>query len=322
MHEKEIIKQYFSFKANNKNIVIENGDDCAVVSMDSQQNLAISCDTMVENTHFTQQTPPESVAHKLITSNLSDLAAMGATPQWMLLSLSIPKINPKWLKGFSDTVKELSAKERITLIGGDTTKSALITVSLTVHGFVPKNQALKISSANAGDIIFVTGELGGSKLGLESIKKTTINQAEQMALTRHYYPQHRVKVGKELLGIATSCTDISDGLLNDLQTITQASQKGALINVENIPVSESLISNRPTEEAIETAIIGGEDYELLFTAKPTNRPLVQKIAQELSIKISEIGVITPRNQKQENIAYIKNHKKFTINKKAFEHFHE
>ena len=318
MDEQTLIQEYFTQTKQDKNLILGIGDDCAIVQSKPEHNIAISCDTMVENIHFTHTTPPQAIAHKLITCNISDLAAMGATPAWATLSISLPTADPKWLAQFSSTLKSLLNKYNLTLIGGDTTKSSIIMVSLTVHGFIAKQKELRMSTAKTGDLIYVTGTLGDSKLGLECLQGKQIPAAaKQQAIHKHYYPDPQLLFGQKLVGYATSCTDISDSLYQDLTALTKASQVSANIQIDQIPISDLLKKSYHSKiEALETAIIGGEDYELLFTINAKQEQEIKIIADYINIKISCIGTI--KEGKKNNFYH--NANKFNINKKNFEHF--
>ncbi len=182
------------------------------------------------------------MAHKALASNISDLAAMGATPAWVSMALTLPEINPNWLTPFCDAFFDLANYYNVQLIGGDTTKGPL-SITLTVQGFVPQDKALLRSGAKVGDWIYVTGQLGDSKAGLEVVldaSKRALPCASVLE-SRHYVSTPRVLAGQALLNLASSAIDISDGLVADLTHILSASQVGASLDLHTLPLSEALV---------------------------------------------------------------------------------
>ncbi len=295
--EFNLIDKYFSARqSQRKDVHLSLGDDCAIVKAPENSRIAISTDTLVAGTHFLPEANPAWVAHKALASNISDLAAMGATPAWVSMALTLPTIDENWLKPFCDAFFELANYYNIQLIGGDTTKGPL-SISLTVQGFVPDNKALTRSGANIGDWIYVTGELGDSKAGLSVIlddSKRNDPFAKELEL-RHYISHPRVLVGQALLDLASSAVDISDGVIADLGHILRRSQVSAAIDVSLLPVSKELMQFiGSVSEAQKFALTSGEEYELCFTVPEQNKGSLESALAHCGCKVTCIGQIRPQ----------------------------
>ncbi|WP_069470888.1 thiamine-phosphate kinase [Candidatus Marithrix sp. Canyon 246] len=281
MSEFDLINRFFKQKfPTRKDVILGIGDDAALCTAPAGMQLVMAMDTLVEGVHFPIDTKPEDIAYKALAVNLSDLAAMGATPAWMTLALTCPKVDESWLARFSQGLLDLATAADISLIGGDTTRGSL-TITIQVTGFV--ELALLRSAAKVGDGIYVTGTLGDAGLGLAAVEKR-IKLAPEMqnyAESRLNKPTARLKESQNLIGIANACIDVSDGLVADLNHILTASKVGASLNVETLPLSKALQSiNRAT--ALELALTAGDDYELCFTM-PDHK--------KLSIAATRIGTI-------------------------------
>ncbi len=316
--EFQIIKKYFSeLGPKRKDVELGIGDDCALVNPVDIKAIAISCDTLVEGTHFLPEMPVADLGYKALAVNLSDLAAMGAEPAWMTLALTLPEVDETWLEEFCKGLYEISEYYNIALIGGDTTKGHR-SLTITVNGLVPPKMALRRSGAQNGDWIYVTGTLGDSALGLEIIlnDKDVPYQHRDYLINRHYRPTPRVFAGQSMRGIATSAIDLSDGLVSDIEHILKASDVGANIAVNALPVSDALIESVGKEHAIEYALAGGEDYELLFTVPDEQTVALDTALKQTGVKFTKIGQITAdgkltlRQGKQEYIHH----------KQGFKHF--
>lgn len=265
--EFELIQRYFtSHFPKRKDVILGIGDDAALCQVPEDMQLAISVDTLVAGVHFPEETSAKDIGYKALAVNLSDMAAMGATPAWMTLALTCPQADSQWLTQFSYGLLELAKQYHVSLIGGDTTRGAL-TITIQVIGFVPKSNALCRHQAKVGDYIFVTGTLGDAGLGLASIQKRTSlsKKATYYVERRLNRPIPRVEIGQALRHIASSAIDISDGLLADLGHITKASKVGAAIELAKLPLSHVLRTEIPLEQAWQLALTAGDDYELCFT---------------------------------------------------------
>ncbi|GAA5647297.1 MULTISPECIES: thiamine-phosphate kinase [Vibrio] len=294
--EFNLIEKYFvGRQSQRKDVLLAAGDDCALVQPPDNVALAISTDTLVEGTHFLKSANPGWVAHKALASNISDLAAMGATPAWVSFALTMPQADEAWLAPFCDAFFQLADYFGIQLIGGDTTKGPLC-LTLTVQGFVPKERALTRHTAQVGDWIYVTGDLGDSRAGLDVIldaNKRSLPFADKLE-ERHFISTPRVLAGQALLNIASAAIDISDGLIADLGHILQRSSVGASIDVAELPLSAELLQFLgDTTQAQQYALTSGEEYELCFTVPQEYRGTLDSALAHCGTKITCIGQIRP-----------------------------
>ena len=278
-----------------KDVIIGIGDDAAVTQLPENQLLVTTTDTLVSGVHFLPNTSAQAVAHKAVSANLSDLAAMGAEPCWLSLSLTLPEVNTPWLRAFSDKLAELTEYYSVQLIGGDTVKGPL-SITMTAQGQVPPESILSRAGAKNGDWIFVTGTLGDAGAGLDILKgelKIEDVAARDYLVSRHRCPTPRVLAGTTLRRLASACIDVSDGLLQDVQHIATASGTGVLIDLDKLPISEQLGQNvSRLEDALAYATQAGDDYELLFTVPEERRTSVQTALDSYSIAHTCIGQMT------------------------------
>jgi len=261
--------------------VIEGiGDDAAVVAVPTGRELAIAVDTLVEGVHFPPGTSAADIGWKALAVNLSDLAAMGATPAWALLALTTPGGDEAFFDGLASGFAELATPYRLALIGGDTTRGPL-TVTVAVHGFTTPGEALLRSGARVGDVVMVTGTLGDAAAGLRCLAEADASPYAVL-VDRLNRPTPRVSAGQALRGIATACIDISDGLVADLGHVCMASGVGIDIEAPLLPRSSALLTHFTEADALDFALGGGDDYELCFTV-PADR------AGELSSTMARLG---------------------------------
>ncbi len=276
--------------------VVGGGDDCALIEISPRRALAITTDMLVEGRHFFAGTDPYRLGWKCLAVNLSDLAAMGATPAYFTLSFALPKADPAWLEPFSRGLFALADEHKVEIIGGDTTAGPL-TISITAMGEIAPEKAIKRSGAMAGDEIWVSHEIGGAALQLYARwGKTTVPEAEAEALMlRMEMPTPRIALGEFLRDHARAAIDISDGLCGDLQHILRASNVGAVIRLDAIPVPQALSEKLHGSErdlAIKLHLSGGDDYELCFTAPASAREAIATKLSELGLRGGVIGEIT------------------------------
>jgi thiamine-monophosphate kinase len=260
------------------------GDDCALLRPDAGLELAVTTDMLVEGRHFLPGAEPRALGHKALAVNLSDLAAMGAAPRWATLALSLPAADQAWLAAFSGGFFALAERYGVELIGGDTTRGPLLTISVTALGEVPAGVALYRAGARAGDDVWVSGELGGAALALAHPE---IAEAAQ----RLHQPEPRVELGERLRGLARAAIDVSDGLAGDLRHILERSRVGAVVEYERIPRPNSFARLADPVLERDCVLSGGDDYELLFTAAPERRSELEALAKELKIALTRIGRI-------------------------------
>jgi thiamine-monophosphate kinase len=287
MNEFNLIEKYFNWKSL-KSDDLGVGDDCALISIEHGYQVATSVDTLIEGVHFPQNTSPADIAYKALSVNLSDLAAMGATPKYFTLALTLPEFDDHWLEAFSASLKSLANKYQIDLLGGDTTKGNL-SITLNVTGIVPQHKALLRSSAKMGDIIIVSNTIGDAALAWHQIQQG--GQPNQKLLTHFNRPEPQVKLGQSLIGVANACIDISDGLEQDLGHILKRSKLGAQINLSDLPLSQSVADYVKKTHDWCLPLAGGDDYQLCFTIAPDKLELMKTLESELGIQLTAIGTI-------------------------------
>lgn len=280
MNEFALINHFFKKQTNHTDIGI--GDDCAVVQISPKHKLVTSTDTLIQGVHFDESYSPHDIGYKALAVNLSDIAAMGATPKWFSLALTLPKSDEKFLTDFSKGLFDLAKQYSLDLIGGDTTKGHL-SITITIMGELPNHQGLLRSGAKTNDDIYISNYLGRAALAL---------QGERKLLPFLHRPQPQIELGLKLLKIASSCIDISDGLQADLGHILKASGVGADVKLDLLPMDEWV----KKENNICLALAGGEDYQLCWTTNPKQSENIKNIAKNLNLKITKIGKIT-RQQK-------------------------
>ena len=290
-------------------------DDAALLDVPTGQSLVVTKDALVQGVHFIGDEPASLTARKALRVNLSDLAAMGATPKAYFLALMLPaSTDEKWLAEFAFGLAADQAEFGITLMGGDTTRtSGPLGISITAMGLVPQGQPLLRSGAKVGDNIYVTGTIGDAALGLAEARENKSG----FLVDRYRLPQPRLEVGQGLRGIATSCIDISDGLAQDLGHICTASGLGAKLLWSDIPLSDPAKAAPQTANAYEIILSGGDDYELLFTAPVQMEPAILKLAAQTGIAITRIGEMTEGKQ----FAILDGQgNQVALNRKGYQHF--
>jgi thiamine-monophosphate kinase len=300
------------------------GDDCAVLFKDSKTDLVITSDMLVEDIDFRMKwTTPALLGHKALAISLSDIAAMGAKPKWAMLSIGVPaKI---WKSGFIDDFYNgwfaLAKKFDVALIGGDVSKTPdKIVIDSIAGGETGKGKAVLRSGAKAGDLIFVTGKLGGAAAGLKLLEKGErlgkgLKNNIPKLLLRQLSPNPQTEIG-QILGeksLATAMIDLSDGLSSDLSHLCRASGVGACVFADKIPIDENL--KRLFTDDLDLALNGGEDFELLFTVNPQN---LSKVERELNdFPFQRVGEITAKDG---IIELLTGNKKTILKSKGFRHF--
>jgi thiamine-monophosphate kinase len=289
MDEATVIERFFwHLGAVRTDVVLGIGDDAALLRPPPGFDIAMTTDSLVENVHFLPGSPPRSLGHRALAVNLSDLAAMGATPAWALLSLTLPAIDEAWLGDFATGFGRLAREQNVTLAGGNLSRGPLnITVQLAGH--VAANTALRRSGAHVGDEIWVSGTLGDAALGREVSTEAGDNAASTGLLERFEYPTPRVALGAALRGVASACIDLSDGLLADLPRLATASLCGAALDVDRLPLSDALQRAASGGPPWQRALIGGEDYELCFTAPPAASLALAGIAERCAVALTRCG---------------------------------
>lgn len=281
--EFELIQQYFAdITSPEASIRLGVGDDAAIIAPREGQDWIVCVDTLHADKHFWADDPADAIAHKALSVNLSDCAAMGATPVAFLLSLSLPEADSAWLAAFAQGLRKLATQHHVSLIGGDTTQGPL-SVSITLMGQVPQQQALLRSGARVGDHIYVSGHLGAAAASLQHKTQPAFQQA-------YRYPQAQIALGQALVGVAHACIDISDGLCADLSHVLSSSNVGVVLWADAIPTHPEVRATFSGDEALRLALCGGDDYQLVFT---TDAPAetIQALSQRLGVTLSRIGEV-------------------------------
>ena len=308
LSEFDLIKHYFSiYPPQHAYNQLGIGDDCALINIPSDCQLAVTTDTMVENVHFFADVDPESLGHKLLAVNLSDLAAMGAEPFAVTLALTLPKADNDWLSAFSKGFLNLAQQHHVDLIGGDTTAGAL-TLTVQAMGTVPHGKALLRSTAQVGDLIYVTGNLGSAGLGLK-IKQGYHCLYPSEPLRCLLKPQPRISQGLALRDFAHACIDISDGLVSDLGHIVNKSGVGACINFDSLPISDAVRDYMQQTNDYLLPLTAGDDYELCFTIPAIYQSYLPTECVQIGLIESQSGIRLNRSGTLE-----------TLRVKGYEHF--
>ena len=304
MAEFSIIDTYFNRK-NANSVDLGVGDDSALLTPPPQQQLVICADTSVAGRHFPLDTHPHAIGWKSVAVNLSDIAAMGAKPHSILLALSLPQIDHHWLKDFSQGLYDCCDQFGVSLIGGDTTQSPHLTITVTALGWIETGQAVTRAGAQVGDLICVSGTIGDAAFALQHMGHPLQKRLD--------YPTPRCQLGQQLKGLASSMIDVSDGLAQDLGHILKASGVGAVLQLDQLPVSSD-IAKLEQEKKWQLALAGGDDYELCFTISPQNYHLLAQ--QKLDVNLTIIGKITQNL----GLTFLQNGIDYSIQFHGYQHF--
>ena len=275
--EFEIIRRHFARPA--RQALLAGGDDAALLRPDAGAALAVSTDLLLEGRHFAPGAAPRLLGHKALAVNLSDMAAMGATPRWATLALALPQAEEAWLAEFAAGFYALAERFQVDLVGGDTARGPLA-ICVTILGEVPESLALLRGGARPGDDLWVSGELGGAAYALRA-------PGDAAAAKRLHQPEPRVALGERLRGIASAAIDVSDGFAQDLGHILERSGVGAVVHYDRLP-------KFPIADAAEQArcvIAGGDDYELVFTAAQGARAGIEALSGALGLALTRVGSI-------------------------------
>jgi thiamine-monophosphate kinase len=295
LNEFEIIRRFFTYPA--RGAVLGVGDDAALTRVRRGMELVISADMLVAGRHFRADADPERLGHKALAVNLSDMAAMGATPRWATLAVALPRVQAGWLAAFMRGFMRLARRHGVDLVGGDTTRGPL-NICVQIMGEVPRGRALRRDGSRAGDDVWVSGALGDAALALRASRgRVRVAPRERRELERKLdAPAPRVALGMALRGVARSAIDISDGLVADLGHICERSRVSALIEFERIPASAIMRRHLERSTGRTALLAGGDDYELCFSASRAGREAIARMARRLRLKLTRIGKIIPRRR--------------------------
>jgi thiamine-monophosphate kinase len=324
--EFELIRRFFmrshaaadSARAGPPGVVLGIGDDAALLELPPDSELVAAVDTIVAGRHFPQDADARSIGHRALAVNLSDMAAMGATPAWATLALTVPSVDIAWLERFSVGLFDLADAHGVALVGGDTTRGSL-TVSVQIMGHVPRGTALRRSGARAGDLLAVTGTLGDAGAGLKFCASLPLSEtrADALELVRRFeYPTPRVRFGLAARGIATAAMDLSDGLVGDLPKLAKASGLAAHVAVERLPLSDALRAAVPEAQARDWALAAGDDYELLLAVPGPRYGELEAAAGQLNLRLTAIGELRAGG----GVTWSLNDRDFVPGVKGWDHF--
>lgn len=293
------------------------GDDAALISVATGMQLAISTDALVAGTHFFDDCDPYQLGWKSLAVNISDMAAMGAQPKWATLAIALPDMDDAWVKAFSQGFFACADQFDVDLIGGDTTRGPL-NINVQIMGEVPFGKAIKRSGAKIAEDIWISGHLGSAATGLAHLQNKihVLDGALPICLSALHRPMPRLALGLILRDIATSCIDISDGLLADLGHILHASIIGASIDLAKIPCINYLKQDLHSAHTQQSILAGGDDYELCFTAPKSKRDDIHLLSNQLSLPLTLIG----ETHAESGINVIYKAQKLNIAYKGFDHF--
>lgn len=292
--EFEIIAKYFSDALGGRDdVILGVGDDAALMRVPQGRELVVAADTIVSGVHFPVDAEPEAIGYRALAVNLSDLAAMGATPAWFTLALTLPRADASWLAAFSRGLLDLAREFNVALVGGDTTSGPL-TITVQAMGHAASGAALRRSGAGEGDAIFVSGTPGDAAAGLAILQGRLAPgsaAARTYLIDRFFRPVPRVALGLALVGVASAAIDISDGLLGDLEKLLSASRKGARVDLDLLPLSAQLAQSGDRASALRSATTGGDDYELCFTVPTSRLSAIAAIQTRARVSLTRVGSV-------------------------------
>lgn len=295
--EFSLISHYFRELTSQQDVAVGIGDDAAIIDIKADKQIAVATDTLVASVHFPNHASAEQIATRALCVNLSDMAAMGATPKWFTLALTMPKqlVCSEWLQGFSQGLARVAGEYNVGLIGGDTTAGPL-SISITVLGEIPSGRGLCRNGAKPDDIIYVSGTLGDGAAALYQIQHQDLVQNIRLT-ERFYQPEPQVELGLGLIQYASACIDISDGLVADLSHLCKASSVSASINSQSLPIHAD-IKQAYSEQVRQWALTGGDDYQLCFTVPSSEQEQFERWVSSTKFSVTAIGKMAALDHNQ------------------------
>ena len=292
MDEFELIQKYFVRPDHAASVITGIGDDGAVLRPPMGKDLVTVIDTLVEGVHFPSKISDvnaERLGYRAVAVNLSDIAAMGAEPRWMMLALTLTEVDESWLSFFARGLHAAAEEHGVALVGGDITKGESVVVTVQVNGYIDPGRAILRSAARAGDTIYVSGEVGDAAAGLLLQKnEPPYPEPHGYLIDRYWRPTARVALGSSLVGRVSAAIDVSDGLYADLGKLLIASRVGAKINLDRLPISIALKASFDEEQQRSFGLCGGDDYELCFTSS-------EQLPDQISgVPVTAIGEVTAK----------------------------
>lgn len=289
MSEFDLIRRHLTgLGAGRDDVLLDVGDDCAVLHVPAGRELAVGIDTLVAGVHFLPDCDPAALGWKALAVNLSDLAAVGAEPAWATLAITLPDADEAWLAAFARGFGELAAAEDVRLVGGDVTRGPL-TITVQAHGLVPSGHVLRRSGARPGDLICVSGAIGDAGLALKHLLAG--EPVDDYLRRRLERPTPRVALGEVLRDLATSAVDLSDGLLADLGHVLAASGCAARVELERLPLTDQVAAAVCEHGEWSLPLTSGDDYELCFTLPRATAGQLPVLAAAAGCPLTTIGEI-------------------------------
>lgn len=333
LSEFELISQFFAPLAAGEPGALGLLDDAAIIPLQFGHRVVVTTDTIVSEIHFLSSDPPDAVAAKALAVNLSDLAAMGAIPRVYTLSLVLPRAWKRdharsWLECFCSRLALDQRAAGMHLVGGDTVASpGPLSITVTALGAIREGEELRRSTARAGDLLYVSGTIGDAALGLKYILGELPNLPADLGNTlanRYRFPEARIELGRDLVGVARSAADVSDGLVADIEHICTASNVSAIIEATLVPMSSpARFAIAADAELFAVALTGGDDYELVFTAPAARSEAVQSISDRLGILLTPIGRIHPadcESRREEVVLLGSDGRPIELRTRGYQHF--
>lgn len=319
MDEFEVIRRFFVPAAKSASVIVGIGDDGAVLRPRPGTDLVTVVDTMVAGVHFPADLPAQDIGYRAVAVNLSDIAAMGGTPRWMTLALTMDNARSDWLDDFAAGLMSAATEHGVELVGGDTTRGQEIVVSVQITGEIATERVMTRSGARPGDNIYVTGTIGDAALGLKRLLSkhddASVSSGDDFLLRRFTRPDARIQVGQDVAAVATAAIDLSDGLYADLEKLLSAGDVGGEIEVNDIPLSDAYRAATDASETLRYALSGGDDYELCFTAPESAFEGTLEVA---GVPVTRIGTVTDKQR----LTCTRDGKVFQYHDSGYRHFDE
>jgi thiamine-monophosphate kinase len=287
--EFELIGRFTRSFTNGEGVRVGIGDDAAVLRPPAGEDLVATVDAVVEGIHFTGRFSPGEIGWKALAVNLSDLAAMGARPLWALVALATPRAaNAARLGGIGRGIAACARRHGVAVVGGNVTAARELSVTVTVVGSVRRGRALLRGGGRPGDLLVVSGTLGDAALGVRAGAPAALRDRQRR-------PRPRLALGAAAAGIARAAIDLSDGLLQDLGHLCEASGVGARVEADRLPLSGAYRrAVRGRRDPLAGALSGGEDYELLLAVPPARLGALRAAARRVRTPVTVVGVLEPR----------------------------
>ena len=315
MRETDIISALqASIDQSSSEVIVPIGDDGSVIVMNSSKQLVTTTDAITVDVHYPKGIEAASIGHRCLAINLSDMAAMGASPKWASLVFSMPNIEDKWVEDFIIGFSNLANKNNVDLIGGDTIRGPEF-FAVTLQGYVEQDQFINRSNAMKGDLIYITGHLGSAAYGLELIISNNQNDSGHF-IHSFLYPSPRIKESILIAKYASAMIDISDGFYCDLRKISSELNKGFKVDVLTLPIEPNLIEKTSKDRAINLALTGGDDYELCFTVPEKHeKQFLNELTSEFDTLFTCVGKITDSQE-----LLVAGNEGYALPESTFEHF--